>query len=144
MSGIVVLILRSLTTLALYLFLGWSLLTLWKDLRQQQKTDPNQQAPGIYLQFEIDEQLQARRYPGPEIILGRDPTCDCTLVSETVSARHARISFHHKQWWLEDLGSTNGTFLNQELVEVPTVIVPGDQIHCGDVPISLTHEDPPA
>ena len=38
------------------------------------------------------------------------------------------VSFHHGQWWLEDLGSTNGTFLNKNQIAVPTVIITGDQI----------------
>jgi pSer/pThr/pTyr-binding forkhead associated (FHA) protein len=76
-------------------------------------------------------------YRGTEIILGRDPTCDIPLMSETVSARHARFSFHHAQWWLEDLKSTNGTFLNEEAVITSVVIKTGDQIRCGDIYIKI-------
>jgi pSer/pThr/pTyr-binding forkhead associated (FHA) protein len=58
--------------------------------------------------------------------------CDIPLPDETVSARHARLTYHHGQWWLEDLGSTNGTHLNDELLSVPTVLTSGDEIRCGN------------
>ena len=41
------------------------------------------------------------------------------------------------QWWLEDLKSTNGTFLNEEKLDTPTVIVTGDEIRCGQVPVRV-------
>jgi pSer/pThr/pTyr-binding forkhead associated (FHA) protein len=52
---------------------------------------------------------------------------------DTVSARHARLSYHHNQWWVEDLQSRNGTYLNDERVSVPTVIVSGDELRYGQV-----------
>jgi len=59
---------------------------------------------------------------------------------EAISARHARWSFHHNQWWLEDLDSTNGTLLNQEKLTMPTVVMSDDEFKCGDTffIISLT------
>ena len=47
-------------------------------------------------------------------MIGRDTHCDLSVMDEALSAHHARITFHHGQWWLEDLNSTNGTFLNRE------------------------------
>ena len=55
----------------------------------------------------------------------------------TVSVRHARLSHHHGQWWLEDLGSTNGTKLNKDKVSIPTVVINGDVIECGKASISI-------
>ena len=74
-------------------------------------------------------------------LLGRDPVCDFQIKNETVSARHARLSYHHKQWWIEDLNSTNGTFLNEEPLYTATVIVSGDEIRCGQVDILVSIGD---
>ena len=48
---------------------------------------------------------------------------------------HARLSFHDGQWWIDDLGSTNGTRLNRERVMGATVLVTGDEIKCGSTRI---------
>ena len=50
--------------------------------------------------------------PGDEALIGRDEGLAVTLPLEGVSRRHARILFDGKSHWLEDLESTNGTFLN--------------------------------
>ena len=144
MTGTVLLIVRTALAIALYIFLGWALITLWRDIRKQQKDSiVSQQPPEIRLEIQMGEDgedIHNRAYQGAEITLGRDPACECTLSSEAVSARHARFSFHHGQWWLEDLKSTNGTFLNGEAVITSVVTTAGDQIRCGEVFITITDE----
>lgn len=49
---------------------------------------------------------------GQEIVLGRQPDVDLRLDAREVSRRHARITQAGKQYYLEDLGSSNGTWLN--------------------------------
>jgi len=138
MTGVILLILRSLMAVSLYAFLGWALWTIWRDLRQQGQLVANRQAPMIRIQVsDGDIVSEWKEYPTPEIILGRDPTCECPLRSETVSVTHARLSFHHNQWWIEDLNSTNGTFLNAIPVTTPIVVTDGDRLRCGDVMLSL-------
>jgi len=68
-----------------------------------------------------DEEVKEIHLAKSEVVLGRDPGCDCILNDKTVSNKHACLSFHHHLWWLEDIGSTNGTFLNQELISCPMV-----------------------
>ncbi len=141
MTGTVLLIVRTALAAGLYIFLGWALVTLWRDIRQQQIDSPvNQKPPEIQLEIQIggdSEEPYKKIYRGAEITLGRDTTCECILSSETVSARHARFSFHHGQWWLEDLKSTNGTFLNDEAVITSVVTTVGDKIRCGDIFITI-------
>ena len=72
-----------------------------------------------------------QQFTTPEIIIGRDPSCELIVSDEMVSARHARLSYHNNQWWVEDLQSTNGTFLNDERVYTATVLIEGDELHCG-------------
>jgi pSer/pThr/pTyr-binding forkhead associated (FHA) protein len=49
-----------------------------------------------------------------------------------MSAHHARLVHHHGQWWLEDLNSTNGTYLNSEKLTTSAVIITGDEFKCGN------------
>jgi pSer/pThr/pTyr-binding forkhead associated (FHA) protein len=123
---------------SLYAFLGWTLLTLWRELRAQGILLASQKTPGIGLNIQIGNLAPFQRYfTQPEILLGRDSHCDIPLPDDTVSIRHSRLSFHHGQWWLEDLGSTNGTRLNEEKVSIPTVVINGDQIECGKTAITI-------
>jgi len=137
MSGVIFLLLRIALTLTLYIFLGWALLTLWRDLKHQREVLATQQVPSIGLHIQIGETSRTQRFTGPEIAIGRDPVCECSLNSETVSAHHAHLSFHNTQWWVEDMNSTNGTFLNSEPVSAPTVISQNDKLRCGDVLLTV-------
>lgn len=53
-----------------------------------------------------------------EWVLGRHPAADVTIASRTVSARHAAIAYSYAadRWSIQDLGSTNGTRINSELL----------------------------
>lgn len=138
MSAPFVLALRVLLAMSLYAFLGWTLYTIWRELRSQGTLLAARKIPGISLTFQIGDQPPSRRYfTQAEILLGRDSHCDIPLRDDTVSVRHARLSHHHGQWWLEDLGSTNGTRLNKDKVSIPTVVINGDQVECGKASISI-------
>ncbi len=134
MSGIVFLIVRILLALALFAFLGYVLWTLWRDMRQQDEILASRRLPPIRLSL-ADGSL--RQFSTPEVVIGRDPSCEIPLDDPTVSNNHARLSYHHGQWWLEDLHSTNGTFLNGEAVSAPLVVTGGDVVRCGQVELKL-------
>jgi pSer/pThr/pTyr-binding forkhead associated (FHA) protein len=138
MSAPFVLALRLLLAASLYGFLVLALFTLWREIRNQGENLAARKTPSIGLQIQSGKGSLVRRFFNqPDILLGRDSHCDITLNDETVSVRHARLSFHHGQWWLEDLGSTNGTRLNKEKLSIPTVVIGGDQIECGNSLLSL-------
>lgn len=125
-------------TLSLYAFMVWAFLLLWRNLKIQGELLAIRKTPPLALTFSTSEgKLQTRHFRNPEITLGRDPHCDVYMENETVSAHHARLSYHHGQWWLEDLASTNGTTLNGETVETPTIIVNNDEIHCGKAELRI-------
>jgi pSer/pThr/pTyr-binding forkhead associated (FHA) protein len=71
------------------------------------------------------------------ITMGRAATCDLALADTYVSNVHARIFMKDGAWWLEDLGSTNGTYMNRAKVAVPTPVGPGDQIRLGKATLEL-------
>jgi pSer/pThr/pTyr-binding forkhead associated (FHA) protein len=135
MSGPIFLLLRVLIAAALFAFLGWALFTLWRDLKRQEEMLAVRQASPLTLILE--DTGQSFHFQKPLVRIGRDLSCDCCLEDKTVSTQHARLSFHHNQWWLEDLGSTNGTFLNQEAVTSPVVVTRGDQFRVGQVRLKI-------
>ena len=133
MIATVVLVLRFALAIALYAFLGWALFTLLQELKQQGNKLSTQKKPSITIFVNVDRKRESQRYfTQTEILIGRDTHCDLSVMDEALSAHHARITFHHGQWWLEDLNSRNGTFLNREKLNTPAVIITGDQFKCGN------------
>jgi pSer/pThr/pTyr-binding forkhead associated (FHA) protein len=133
MIATVVLVLRFGLTIALYAFLAWALLAVWRDLQQQGMKLSKQKKPSLTITVLSEQGKQKRgRFSQSEIIIGRHTHCDLAIMDEALSAQHARISHHHGQWWLEDLNSTNGTFLNESKLSTPAVIITGDQFKCGN------------
>ncbi len=142
MTATIVLILRLLLAVALYTFLGWTLWTLLQEFKRQGDKLAIQKKPVITLYIQIGRGREnVRRFLQPEIMIGRDPNCDLALMDEALSAHHARLAHHHGQWWLEDLNSTNGTFLNHEKLTTSAVVITGDQFKCGNTVFGIQMED---
>lgn len=132
MTAIVFLVLRILISICLYAFLVVIFVHLWKDIRQQSERISNLKIPSVKLSVRVAEKsIRPLIFDKEEVTIGRDPTCDCQLDDETVSNVHAKLKYHHLQWWLEDNGSTNGTWINNHPVNTPVVVISGDEITCG-------------
>jgi pSer/pThr/pTyr-binding forkhead associated (FHA) protein len=140
MSGPILLVIRIATAAALYAFLGWGLWLLWRDLRRHSRELGAPLNPPLMLTVEGEIQPATYRFTTPEVTIGRDSTCECSLDEPTISARHARLSYHHAQWWVEDLHSRNGSFLNDEPVRGQVVITSGDSLRCGSVVLVVAIE----
>jgi pSer/pThr/pTyr-binding forkhead associated (FHA) protein len=141
MSGIIFLVLRGLMAVVLYAFLSWALYTIWHDLRTQTDLIRARKIPKITLSVTNTLEDQPHTFEASEILVGRSQTCTYQVPNETVSSAHARLSYHHNQWWAEDLKSTNGTYLNDERIYIPTVVISGDDLRCGQVNISVNIEE---
>ncbi|WP_347487926.1 FHA domain-containing protein [Desulfoscipio sp. XC116] len=68
-----------------------------------------------------------------ELKLGRGQQNEIVLPDRFASNSHARLYNREGQYWLEDLGSKNGTFLNGKLLTGPAVLANGDQIRIGEI-----------
>lgn len=73
------------------------------------------------------------------ITVGRAASCDVVVADNYVSNVHARISARDGGYWLEDLGSTNGTFKNEEKVteSTPVAVGSGDTVRVGNATLEL-------
>ena len=69
--------------------------------------------------------------------LGRNPDLQHTLEDEQMSRRHARVEPEAGGAVVSDLGSTNGTYVNDQPINVPRLLAPGDRIRMGLTVIEL-------
>src|SRR3954467_4773824 len=71
------------------------------------------------------------------ILIGRADDSTLVLTDDFASSRHARLTNRGGQWYVEDLGSTNGTYLDQQRVQGPLLISPGQPIRIGQTALEL-------
>ncbi len=68
---------------------------------------------------------------GEEVSVGRHPQCTITISQPSVSRRHARMWLEGEAFFVEDLGSSNGTFVNNQRIQ-RSRLNDGDEVRCGD------------
>lgn len=79
--------------------------------------------------------LDAQR---PRLLIGRDPSCAIVVGDPSLSRRHAEIFLDGGRTWLRDLGSSNGTWVNGQLVGAqPVALAPGQQVYLGLIPLGV-------
>lgn len=69
---------------------------------------------------------------GDQLTVGRDSTNDVVINDAEISRRHARLTFQGGKYILEDLGSTNGTFVNGQRLAGPRVLKAGEVVSFGE------------
>jgi hypothetical protein len=142
----------------LYLFLLWVTRSARRDLSGVSEPRheafaaeaPPPDATGMYSASTLGTvdytgrapRLVVERAPGHEegmiydldgdLVLGRGDHAEIRLEDPFASARHARIYEQGNSVIVEDLGSTNGTYLNEELLQTPRPLHPGDRVRIGD------------
>ena len=79
---------------------------------------------------------------GEAMVVGRDPACDLVLNVPVVSSRHARFTHERGVIKVEDLGSSNGTFINGRRITDRQTVSPGDLIRFGDHETRLVDKSP--
>ena len=70
---------------------------------------------------------------GQHAVLGRHPDCDVVLDVAAVSRHHAKIIHETGRYFLEDLGSRNGTFINGQMIHGRAALQEGDQVGICDL-----------
>ncbi len=69
--------------------------------------------------------------PEQPLMVGRSRQCSLRVDTPSISSRHSRIGFESGQFWVEDLGSTNGTFVNKQQISGRVNVQPGTPISLG-------------
>ena len=141
----------------LYLFLLWVSRSALRDLRRGPGprgsvagplATPGPDATGLYaasrpgVDGEVEPRLIVERAPGHTpgmeydigggAVMGRGDQAEIRLEDPFASSRHARLMRQGGIIVLEDLGSTNGTYLNEELLTGPQPLHRGDRVRIGD------------
>jgi hypothetical protein len=141
----------------LYLFLLWVSRSALRDLRNSERGRGREVAPAdatsLYAASgpdgDLQPQLVVERAPGHQAglaydigdgaVMGRGDGAEIRLEDPFASSHHARLIRQGSVIVLEDLNSTNGTYLNEELVTGPQPLHRGDRIRIGDS--EFTYED---
>jgi pSer/pThr/pTyr-binding forkhead associated (FHA) protein len=71
------------------------------------------------------------------LLIGRGSDAAIRLDDDYVSTRHARIAANEDQWYVEDLGSTNGTYVGSTRITQPTTLTLGSQVRIGKTILEL-------
>lgn len=86
----------------------------------------------------VEGQQAGRQVPlDGALDVGRDPSLSLAIDDNQLSRRHARIGLQNGAVVVEDLGSTNGTYVNDQPIQAPRVVRPGDRIRMGLTVVEL-------
>ncbi len=141
----------------LYLFFLRVLRVVWTEVREPASAGASVPRPAATAPPRPQKRRRAQRVPdptrlvmiappqnagghytlAPEMTIGRAPGCTIVIEDGYVSSVHTRVFGRDGSWLVEDLGSTNGTYLNQKKVTGPSVLRVGDHISVGNVELEV-------
>jgi pSer/pThr/pTyr-binding forkhead associated (FHA) protein len=134
----------------LYLFFLRVLRAVWTEIRgpkvveasprraQREAKRVERRSAPVQLTIVEPTALKGRRYPlADELTVGRAAGCQVTIDDTYASQLHARVFARDGQLFVEDLGSTNGTYLNRNKVQGPQVMRRGDRLQVGNTVMEL-------
>lgn len=148
MPQIVLTVLKYSFLALLYLFLARAIRVIYLDLvgpRVPRPSKPSRptpeaqkkkrQAPRLLVVSEPDRDDRSIPLDKEPVTIGRGESCHIVLGDNYASQFHARVYPQDGGWFVEDMGSTNGTYLNRGKVAEPAPLGVGDQIRIGKTTI---------
>jgi hypothetical protein len=140
-TEIIILLLRLTVVIILYLFLWQVLVVIWRDLRRPTAGEAEQSRPlgKLLLVSSGDTSYQ----PGHSFALhrltriGRGSDNSVVLDDGFTSTSHAELRYQDGSWWVLDLGSRNGSWINDKRVRGQAPIRYGDVLTIGRVKLKL-------
>jgi hypothetical protein len=141
-----ILLLRVLFIFLLYFFLFQIVRTIARELRAVAITTagggratvegPPRAVARLVLEEDVEDGLPAGTAFAlrPGAVVGRRPSSEIYLNDNFMSGEHARFTLHEGQWWVADLGSTNGTSVDGTRIDRPTPLHDGAEVRFGRVP----------
>ena len=109
----------------------------WRDKRRAARVGAGAARPKLKI-LEPPGQLGVTYALDDEVTVGRAPGCAVSLDDTFASQIHARVFVRDSQWFVEDLGSTNGTWINRKRVHGPMRLQRGDRLQVGNTVMELT------
>ena len=135
---LVIWIVRLLFLGLLYLFLARVVRSLLTDLRAAAREPGASPGRLIVIESPAGEPEQGRSFDLDAITtLGRDVNNAIVIDDPFASSEHAVLTFRGRSWYVEDLGSTNGTFVNGRAVAAVAPLGFGDEVSIGQVRLRL-------
>lgn len=135
---LVIWIVRLLFLGLLYLFLARVVSSLLRDLRAAAREPGASPGRLIVVESPAGEPEQGRSFDLDAITtLGRDVNNAIVIDDPFASSDHAVLTFRGRSWYVEDLGSTNGTFVNGRAVATVSPLGFGDEVSIGQVRLRL-------
>jgi hypothetical protein len=139
-----ILLLRVLFVFLLYFFLFQIVRTIARELRALSIATaggpaPRASAAQAAAHLVLLDQFETGYAPGHRFpvrsgaAIGRRDGVAIQLNDTFVSSEHARLFINDGRWWIADLGSTNGTFVNNVRIDRPTILTPGVEVKFGRI-----------
>jgi hypothetical protein len=137
------LILRLLLIFLLYFFIFQVIRVVSRELRVAAGAQQPVYQPPAFGELLVIDPGQSPLAAGerflldPVTVIGRHPDCTIPIDARFISSEHAQLTWDHDQWWVVDLGSTNGTLLNGRIVRSATQVQPNDVIELAGLRFQL-------
>lgn len=139
------LILRLLFIVLLYLFLMQVVIAITRDLRKTstEREDTGKHAPAAVGHLIVVDSGPSTVLPGtsfdlsPQTTIGRGPTNTIILPDSFISGEHTRMWLRNNMWYVQDAGSTNGTYLNNQPAREALAAKVGDIVQVGYIKFKL-------
>ncbi|MBV9230086.1 MAG: FHA domain-containing protein [Chloroflexi bacterium] len=139
-------ILRLLLVVLLYLFLMQVVIAITRDLRKTAASNEviGGKAPPVIGHLVVVDSGPSNILPGtrfdlaPQTNIGRGPTNTIQITDNFISAEHSRLWYRNGAWYVQDAGSVNGTFVNNQPAREAISAKPGDIVRVGYIQFKLT------
>lgn len=135
------LVLRFALTALLYAFVAVAFYVIWRSLRQHAQEDEETHQQAV-LTIKTESTPDQRFTLRPVTAIGRSTENHLVTDDPFTSANHAMVIWRENHWWIEDLASHNGTYLNDERVAEPKALNSGDRIRVGETILRFEPEPP--
>lgn len=139
------LVLRILFVVLIYLFLMQVVIAITRDLRKTAAAgDTVNRAQSVFGHLVVVDSGPSSIQPGtrfdlsPQTNIGRGPTNTIQIPDNFVSSEHTRLWFRNGIWYVQDAGSVNGTYVNNQPARDALPAKPGDILRVGYIQFKLT------
>jgi hypothetical protein len=144
-TDMLLLILRLLFIILLYLFLMQVVIAITRDLRKSATANEGagNRLPPVLAHLVVVDSGPSSLVPGtrfdlaPQTNIGRGPTNTIQLTDQFISAEHTRLWFRNGTWFVQDAGSVNGTFVNNQPARDALPAKIGDIVRVGYIQFKL-------